>query len=76
MVNPPYGGRIGNRKLLFALYGGLGQVLRERCSGWRLGMVTNDGGLAKATGFDFAEVGPPIPHGGLSVKLYRTGVIR
>jgi len=76
MVNPPYGGRIGNRKLLFALYGGLGQVLRERFGGWRLGMVTNDGGLAKATGFDFAEVGPPIPHGGLSVKLYRTGVIR
>jgi len=76
MANPPYGGRIGNRKLLFALYGGLGQVLKERFSGWRLGMVTNDGGLAKATGLQFEEVGPPIPHGGLSVKLYRTGVIR
>ncbi|MGR3453612.1 THUMP domain-containing class I SAM-dependent RNA methyltransferase [Pseudooceanicola sp.] len=75
MVNPPYGGRIGNRKLLFALYGGLGQVLRERFAGWRLGMVTNDGGLAKATGLRFAEVGPPIPHGGISVKLYRAEVL-
>lgn len=75
MVNPPYGGRIGNRKLLFALYGGLGQVLRDRFAGWRLGMVTNDGGLAKATGLRFEEVGPPIPHGGIAVKLYRTGVL-
>ncbi|OWU83377.1 RNA methyltransferase [Oceanicola sp. 22II-s10i] len=72
MVNPPYGDRIGNRNLLFALYGGLGQTLREKLPGWRLGLVTSDGGLAKATGLNFAEIGPPIPHGGLKVRLYRT----
>jgi putative N6-adenine-specific DNA methylase len=33
IVNPPYGGRIGNRKLLFALYAALGQVLRARFEG-------------------------------------------
>ena len=33
IANPPYGGRIGNRKLLFALYGSFGQVLRERFCG-------------------------------------------
>ncbi|MDF1854772.1 class I SAM-dependent RNA methyltransferase [Pseudooceanicola sp.] len=76
MVNPPYGDRIGNRNLLFGLYGSLGQVLRDHFRGWRLGMVTSDGGLAKATGLNFAEIGPPVPHGGLSVKLYRTDALR
>jgi putative N6-adenine-specific DNA methylase len=72
IVNPPYGGRIGDRKLLFALHGTLGQVLRERFAGWRVGIITNDGGLAKATGLPFLPPGPPIAHGGLKVKLYRT----
>jgi len=70
MVNPPYGARIGNRKLLFALYGSLGAVLRDRFGGWRLGMVTSDGGLAKATGLDLTA-GPPVSFGGLKVKLYQ-----
>ncbi|SMH47351.1 class I SAM-dependent RNA methyltransferase [Maritimibacter sp. HL-12] len=72
MVNPPYGGRIGDRKPLFALYGALGEALRARFSGWRVGIVTNDGGLAKATGLPFLPPGPPVAHGGLTVKLYRT----
>ncbi len=72
IVNPPYGGRIGDRKLLFALHGALGQVLRDRFSGWRVGIVTNDGGLAKATGLPFRPPGPPIAHGGLKVTLYQT----
>jgi putative N6-adenine-specific DNA methylase len=72
IVNPPYGGRIGDRKLLFALHGALGKVLLERFSGWRVGIVTNDGGLAKATGLPFLPPGPAIAHGGLKVTLYRT----
>ncbi|WP_136440782.1 THUMP domain-containing class I SAM-dependent RNA methyltransferase [Pacificoceanicola onchidii] len=75
IVNPPYGARIGNRKLLFALYAALGQVARERFVGWRLGMVTADGGLAKATGLTFSKVSAPIPHGGLKIKLYQTGAL-
>ncbi len=70
MVNPPYGARIGNRKLLFALYGTLGQVLTARFQGWRLGMVTSDGGLAKATGLSL-QAGPPVDLGGIKVKLYQ-----
>lgn len=73
MINPPYGGRIGERKQLFALYGSLGTVLRARFNGWRVGLVTDDGGLAKATGLPFEPPGPPIAHGGIKVKLYRTG---
>ncbi|GAA4222221.1 putative N6-adenine-specific DNA methylase [Sagittula marina] len=70
MVNPPYGARIGNRKLLFGLYGAFGAVLQERFHGWRLGMVTSDGGLAKATGLKLSA-GPPVAFGGLTVKLYQ-----
>jgi putative N6-adenine-specific DNA methylase len=73
IVNPPYGARIGDRKLLFGLYGSLGGVLKERFRGWRLGMVTSDGGLAKATGLDL-KAGPPVAFGGLSVKLYQAEI--
>jgi putative N6-adenine-specific DNA methylase len=73
MVNPPYGARIGERKLLFGLYGSLGEVLRREMRGWRVGLVTSDGGLAKATGLPFLPPGPPVAHGGLKVTLWRTG---
>ncbi len=75
MVNPPYGARIGNKKLLFALYGALGQTLKTRFRGWRLGMVTSEPSLARATGLNFAETSPPVPLGGLKIKLYQTGPI-
>lgn len=73
MVNPPYGARIGNRKLLFALYGSLGAVLKDRFGGWRLGLVTSDPGLAKATGLAFQPEPLAVSHGGLTVRLYQTG---
>mgnify|MGYP001794361136 FL=1 len=72
IVNPPYGARIGNRKLLFALYGSFGSLMRERFKGWRVGIVTSDKGLARATGLKFAHVSAPIPHGGLKVQLFQT----
>ncbi len=70
MVNPPYGTRVGDRKTLFALYGTFGKVMRDRFSGWRIGMVTSDPGLAKSTGLDFQK---PIlfDNGGITVGLYR-----
>ncbi len=76
IVNPPYGTRIGNKKLLFALHGSLGQVLKERFRGWRVAIVTTDGGLAKATGLPLLPPGPPVPHGGLKVRLYQTAPLR
>lgn len=72
IVNPPYGARIGNRKLLFGLYGALGQVLKSRFAGWRVGIVTSDGGLARATELPFLKPGPPVPHGSLKIRLYQT----
>ncbi|MDD7972565.1 class I SAM-dependent RNA methyltransferase [Roseinatronobacter sp. HJB301] len=72
MVNPPYGGRIGNPARLFGLYATLGQVLRENFAGWRLGLVTSERKLAHATGLNL-QPGPPIPHGGLKVQLFQSG---
>ncbi|MCR9125465.1 MAG: class I SAM-dependent RNA methyltransferase [Rhodobacteraceae bacterium] len=76
IVNPPYGARIGNRNVLFAVYGALGKTLLARFAGWRVGLVTSDGGLARATGLPFRPAGPPVPHGGLRVTLHLTPPLR
>lgn len=76
IVNPPYGARIGDRRQLFALYAAMGRVLRERFAGWRVGIITSDGGLAKATGLPFLPMGESVAHGGLRIALYRTDVLR
>lgn len=72
IVNPPYGGRIGNKKQLFALYGALGKTLMAQFKGWRVGIITTDGGLAKATGLPFLPTNPPVPHGGMRITLHQT----
>ncbi len=71
LVNPPYGARIGNRKVLFSLYGALGKTLAERFGGWRVGIITSDGGLAKSTGLGLKPAGPAVAHGGLKVSLFQ-----
>jgi putative N6-adenine-specific DNA methylase len=76
IVNPPYGGRVGNRKLLHALYNSLGQILMERFAGWRVGVITSEAGLAHATGLPFLPPGPYVPHGGLKIRLYKTEVLK
>lgn len=72
MVNPPYGARIGKKKDLFALYTAFGDVMRERFTGWRVGMITSDMKLADATKLPWLKPSPPIAHGGLKVKLFKT----
>ncbi len=72
VVNPPYGGRIGQRGALHALYASLGTVLRREFGGWRVGLVTTEPALARATGLPFLPMGAPIAHGGLKLGLYRT----
>lgn len=71
MVNPPYGARIGNKKLLYALYATLGARLAADFKGWRLGLVTSEKSLARATGLTFHDISAPIPHGGLRVHLFQ-----
>lgn len=76
LVNPPYGARIGNKKLLFGLYGALGNTLKSRFSGWRVGVVTSEAALARATGLPFKAQGPFIDHGGVKIRLYQTDPLR
>ena len=75
MVNPPYGERIGNKKTLLGLYREFGDVMQSRFKGWRVGLVTSDEGLAQATKLEWSNISPPIPHGGLKIKLYQTGTL-
>ena len=75
MVNPPYGARIGDKKALYPVYGRLGQVLKERFSGWQVGVITSEAALANTMGLPFLPDGPSIAHGGLRVRLYRTAVL-
>lgn len=73
IVNPPYGDRIGDKKRLRSLYHALGQTLMSRFSGWRVGLVTSESSLARATGLPFKPPSAPVSHGGLSVMLFQTG---
>lgn len=75
MVNPPYGARVGKKKDLFALYQSFGDVMRDRFTGWRVGMVTSDTNLAQATNLPWLSTDAPINHGGLRVKLFRTDAL-
>lgn len=72
IVNPPYGGRIGDEKRLRSLYGSLGKVLQKRFSGWRLGLVTSNQSLARATRLPMLPPGPVVDHGGTKIRLYQT----
>lgn len=75
IVNPPYGARIGDKKALYPVYGQLGKVLKDRFSGWQVGVITSEGALAKTMGLPFLPDGPSIAHGGLRVRLYRTSTL-
>jgi putative N6-adenine-specific DNA methylase len=76
IVNPPYGARIGDKAKLRGLYRNLGNTLSSRFSGWRVGMVTTDTALAKATGLPFGPPGRPVDHGGLMIRLFQTGPLK
>jgi putative N6-adenine-specific DNA methylase len=72
IVNPPYGARIGDRKLLYPVYGALGKTLMARFSGWRVGLITSEPSLAKATNLPFVPPSSSVAHGGISVTLFQT----
>jgi putative N6-adenine-specific DNA methylase len=75
IVNPPYGTRINSSKSLHGLYRGFGAHMAEKFTGWRVGMITTDTALVKATGLPFGKPGPVIDHGGIKVRLWQTGTL-
>ena len=75
IVNPPYGARIGDEKRLRSLYGSFGKVMMSRFSGWRVGLVTSNQSLARATRLPLLPPGPIVDHGGTKIRLYQTGTL-
>lgn len=71
IINPPYGTRIGNKAPLIGLYRSMGNVIRTKFAGWRVGIITTDKELARATGLGLELVEPTVLHGGLRVGLWR-----
>jgi putative N6-adenine-specific DNA methylase len=71
IINPPYGTRIGNKAPLLGLYRTLGNVIRARFPGWRVGIITTDKDLARATGLGLKLTEPTVLHGGLRVGLWQ-----
>jgi putative N6-adenine-specific DNA methylase len=74
IVNPPYGGRIGNKTPLYGLYAAFGERMKTAFPGWRVGLITSEPGLAKATGLRWTDTGPIVDHGGTKIRLYQTKV--
>jgi putative N6-adenine-specific DNA methylase len=73
IVNPPYGARIGHKGPLLLLHRRLGDALKQKFAGWRVGIITADAELAKATGLRFDKPAAPVLHGGIRVSLWQTG---
>jgi putative N6-adenine-specific DNA methylase len=73
VTNPPYGRRLGDKKDLRDLYARLGDVLRERCAGWRVAILCDDVALLRQTGLDL-DASLAFSHGGLKVRVGRGGI--
>jgi len=68
VTNPPYGRRVGDRKRLRDLYAQVGNVLRAKCRGWELAMLTAHRELEQQTGLPL-ETRLRTENGGLRVRL-------
>ncbi|MCP9927302.1 class I SAM-dependent RNA methyltransferase [Cyanobium sp. CH-040] len=70
VCNPPYGERIGERESLEALYGDLGTMVKERCSGWTLWLLSGNPELTGALRLK-ASRRIPVSNGGIDCRWLR-----
>jgi len=70
ITNPPYGGRVSENKDLRNLYARFGTVLREKCPGWTIGILSSDRALLGQTGLKL-DTSMRLMNGGLPVILAR-----
>ena len=68
VTNPPYGLRVSAGKDLRNLYAQLGNVLRQRCPGWRVAVLSSDLRLLAQTGLSL-DTSFTTVNGGLKVRL-------
>jgi putative N6-adenine-specific DNA methylase len=73
LTNPPHGVRLARGRDLRDLYARLGQVLRARCPGWRVALLSPGPRLWGATGLRL-EPRLSVLHGGLRLAL-ATGTV-
>jgi putative N6-adenine-specific DNA methylase len=70
VTNPPYGRRLGEGRELRDLYARFGDVLRERCAGWRVAILCADKRLLAATRLEL-DTSLSFVNGGLRVHVAR-----
>jgi len=71
VTNPPYGVRVGDRDALRNLYAQLGNVVRERFTGWRLIVLSADPRLDSQVGVAMEPV-LSTKNGGIAVRAMRS----
>jgi len=71
--NPPYGVRVGERDRLRNLYAQLGNVLRARCPGWNVALVSADPALERQVRVPLEAV-LRTSNGGIKVRVV-TGAV-
>ena len=67
VCNPPYGERIGDRHELEQLYADLGQMMKERCGGWNLWLLSGNPELTGALRMK-ASRRVPVSNGGIECR--------
>jgi putative N6-adenine-specific DNA methylase len=70
VCNPPYGSRVGQGEELTELYSDLGRMLRERCSGWTLWLLSGNAALTAALRLK-ADARIPVSNGGIDCRWLR-----
>jgi putative N6-adenine-specific DNA methylase len=68
LCNPPYGVRIRGGRELRELHATLGRLVRERLTGWRVGVLTAEAAVAEQTRLRF-ETRLSTRNGGIPVRL-------
>jgi putative N6-adenine-specific DNA methylase len=73
VTNPPYGVRVGERRLLRDLYAQLGNVARRCCPGWEVAFLAAHPELERQTGLEPSERFTT-ENGGIRVRLVQGSV--
>ena len=68
VTNPPYGLRINEGKDLRNLYAQLGKVLRAKCKGWNVAVLSSDISLLGQIGINL-DCSFSMINGGVNVRL-------
>ena len=68
VTNPPYGMRVGDVDRVRNLWARLGQVLRDRATGWRLAVLSPDAALERQLGMPM-QVVAQTSNGGIPIRL-------